>query len=210
MIKTVIFDIDGVLIDSFNANFKFFFDLMAKFGYSSLNREQFSALFHIPMKDIIRIVTKSTDEEEIEKIWKAGKDKEVPYPHELLNTPKHLNKTLKVLNENYILGIVTSRIHESIFSLSSLAELEDYFKVVVAYQDTENHKPHPEPLLLFAQKLKVLPEECVYIGDAESDLLAARAAGMKVIIYSKNQFNQADAWTSSFTKLQKLILSLND
>lgn len=207
MIKTIIFDIDGVLLDSFEANFKFFCDLMVRFGYNGPTREQFPNLFHRPMKDVIEILTKA-NEKEIEKIWKAGRDKEISYPHELLSTSKDLEKVIEDLYKNYTLGIVTSRVRESIYSIPQLATLKQYFKVVVAFQDTENHKPHPEPLLLAAQKLGVKPRECVYIGDVENDIKAARAAGMKIIIYSKDQFSQADAYTSLFAKLPELILSL--
>jgi 1,6-anhydro-N-acetylmuramate kinase len=51
---------------------------------------------------------------------------------------------------------------------------------------TEAHgrraQPHPAPLLLAATRLSVAPEDCTYIGDAERDVLAARAAGMKVFV----------------------------
>lgn len=207
MIKAIIFDIDGVLLDSFEANLKFFSDLMTNFGYNPPNKEQFVELFHRPMKHVIEIFTKA-DEKKVEKIWQAGKDKEIPYAHELLRTPEYLEITISALNKKYTLGIVTGRVRESVYSIVQLANLKQYFKVVVAFQDTENHKPHPEPLLLAARKLGVKPEECVYIGDVENDIKAARAAGMKIIIYSKNRFNQADACTSSFIKLPKLISSL--
>ena len=86
--------------------------------------------------------------------------------------------------------------------------MQKYFRVAISYQDTINHKPHPEPLLLATKKLKVEPEESVYIGDVENDIKAGKAAGMKVIIYSKNQFSNADLCTSSFKKLPELIASL--
>jgi pyrophosphatase PpaX len=211
MIKAIIFDVDGVLVDSLEANLKFFSSMMTNFGYMPPRREEYTALFHRPMKEVIETLTKQADEKVIEKILLAGRRKDVPYPVELLSTPKDLEKIIKVLHENYTLGIVTSRFGENIYSMPQLANLKQYFQFVVGYEDTERHKPYPEPLLLIAQRLGVKSKECVYIGDAESDVLAARTAGMKVIIYSKNSkenFRQADACTSSFNKLPELILSL--
>ncbi|MBI3120034.1 MAG: HAD family hydrolase [Candidatus Kerfeldbacteria bacterium] len=208
MIKAVIFDIDGVLLDSFEANLKFFQDLMNKTGYRPPTRKEFPAIFHLSMVDTIKVLTKSTSKEKIQKIWEMGRSREVGYHLELLLTPKGTEEIIEKLSKNYLLGIVTSRIKESVYESPKLAELEQYFNVAVSYQDTANHKPHPEPLLFAAQKLEVKPEESVYIGDVENDIKAARAAGMKVVIYSKNRFDQADASTSSFIELPKLISML--
>lgn len=208
MIKAVIFDIDGVLLDSFEANLKFFQDLMIKTGYRPPTREEFSAIFHLSMMDAIKALTKSSSEEEIKRIWEIGRGRGVGYNVNLLKTPKGAEEVIEKLSKSYLLGIVTSRIKESIYESPELKKLEKYFKVAVSYQDTTNHKPHPDPLLLAAQKLGVKPEVCVYIGDVENDIRAARAAGMKVVIYSKSHFDQADAYTPSFTELPKLISSL--
>jgi len=207
MIKAIIFDIDGVLLDSFEANLKFFQDLMIKVGYRPPTREEFSAIFHLSMMDAIKALTKSNSEEEIKRIWEMGRRREVGYDLELLAAPKGAEKVVRTLSKNHLLGIVTSRIKESVYESPKLAKLEKCFKVVVSYQDTINHKPHPDPLLIAARGLEVKPEECIYIGDTENDIKAARAAGMKVIIYSKNSFPQADLYTDSFIKLPELISS---
>ena len=181
---------------------------MTKAGYHPPTREEYPAIFHLSMMDAIRVLTKSTSEEEIKKIWEIGRGREIEYDMTLLTTPKGTGEVIEKLSKKYLLGIVTSRIKESIYESPELKKLEKYIKVAVSYQDTTNHKPHPDPLLLAAQKLGVKPEVCVYIGDVENDIRAARAAGMKVVIYSKNHFNQADACTPSFTELPKLISSL--
>jgi len=161
MIKAVVFDIDGVLIDSLDANFKFFADLMNKFGYGFMKPEEYTPLFHLPMKDIIRHVTQSNNEEEIEKIWLSGKAREVPYPNELIKTPKNLEETLGKLSKNYVLAIVTSRSRVGIYSVPQLEKIRQYFKTDVAYEDTKNHKPYPDPLLLVAEKLRINPGSLV-------------------------------------------------
>ncbi len=208
MIKAVIFDIDGVLLDSFEANFKFFQELLTEAGYNTPSREEFAPIFHLTMFDVIKILTKSTSEKEIKRIWEMGRGNKINHHMGLLEIPKKAEATIRSLSKNYILGIATSRIREGIYRIPQLIKLKKYFKVAVSYQDTANHKPHPEPLLFAAKKLGVKPKECVYIGDVENDFKAAKAAKMKVIIYSKIQFDRADAYTSSFNKLPELIVAL--
>ncbi len=208
MIKAVIFDVDGVLLDSFDANLKFFQDLMLKTGYPSPTREEFPPIFHLNMKDAIRKLTKSESEEEIQRIWEIGKSREVPYDIKLLKHPNSLEIVINKLHDNYKLGIVTSRVRESVWEAPGLKKLKNYFKIAVGYQDTEKHKPEPEPLLLASERIGVQPEDCVYIGDVINDVTAARAAGMNVIIYSKNVIDSADRHTTDFKELPRLISEL--
>lgn len=208
MIKAVIFDVDGVLIDSFEVNLRFIQRLMIKAGYGPPTREEYKSVFAMTLMDAIRTLIEPASEEEVKRIWKIGRGREVKYEADLLVMPKGAGKVIENMNKDYALGIVTSRVKECVYEAPELAELAKHFQVTVSYQDTANHKPHPEPLLLAASKLGVGPEECVYIGDVSSDLKAGQAAGMKVIIYSKNKPTQADAWTTSFTELPSLVSSL--
>lgn len=209
MIKAVLFDIDGVLLDSFEANWKFHTDLITKAGYKPASREEYRKLFHNSMFDNIKAITKSKSAEEIEKIYQMGVKREVPYHVELLTYPEKMKETIEELSKNYSLGIVTSRIFNSVYEPPQLAELKQNFKVVVSYEDTENHKPHPDPLLFAAKGLGVLPEECVYIGDVENDVIAAKAAGMRSIVFSKDDILGGYARTHIFQDLPKIIKSLD-
>jgi len=209
MIKALVFDIDGVLIDSFDANLKFFQDLLSKAGYKPPTKKEYSPIFHLSMLDVIRICTKSSDEKEIKRVWEMGRSRKVKYPIFLLKTTKDLEKTIIELSGKYLLGIVTNRVKEGIYKIPVLSRLQKYFQITVAYQDTKNHKPHPDPLLLACKKLGVNPDEAVYVGDAQSDIIAAKAAGMKVIFFSQVTNKNADATTSQFQKLPKLVESFN-
>jgi len=209
MIKALVFDIDGVLIDSFDANLKFFQDLLSKAGYKPPTKKEYSPIFHLSMLDVIRIFTKSSDEKEIKRVWEMGRSRKVKYPIFLLKTTKDLEKTIIELSGKYLLGIVTNRMKEGIYKIPVLSRLQKYFQITVAYQDTKNHKPHPDPLLLACKKLGVNPDEAVYVGDAQSDIIAGKAAGMKVIFFSQVINNNADATTSQFQKLPKLVESFN-
>jgi pyrophosphatase PpaX len=74
------------------------------------------------------------------------------------------------------LAIVTSKSLQSAQPAIQRFKLARYFSVIITSDDTERHKPDPEPLLLAAQRLGVAPEDCAYLGDSIHDLHAARAA----------------------------------
>jgi pyrophosphatase PpaX len=59
--------------------------------------------------------------------------------------------------------------------------LGSWVDVLVGADDTERHKPYPEPLLYAAGLLDAKPSRCVYVGDAVTDVVAGRAAGMATI-----------------------------
>lgn len=209
MIKAILFDIDGVLIDSFEANHKFLNDLLTKAGYPGLSRETSRKQFHATMMDIIKSATKSTSQRELQRIWDMGNTRAVPYPIHLVKMPKDVPNVIHELLKKYKLGLVTSRVRNGVFEIPKLAALQKYFSINVSYEDTVNHKPHPEPLLFAAKQLGFSPAECVYVGDLETDVQAAKAAHMKCIIYSQDKFDIADGYTKTFGDLPKVIEELN-
>lgn len=208
MIKAVIFDVDGTLLDSFEANLKFFQGLMAAAGHPGLTREQYSSLYHINMRDVIRTLLASAPEDEITRIWDLGRSRAVEYPLALVRMSANAGETIRTLSKTYSLGIATSRLRDNIYEVPELAALRTCFGATVAYEDTAGHKPDPAPLLLAAERLGIAPEDSVYVGDAATDLQASRAAGMKMILYSQHPVAGADASTCSFKELPALIAAL--
>jgi len=210
MIKAVIFDVDGVLLDSFEANLDFFQRLFIKAGYSALTREQYlKDGFYRGMVDVIKDHVVNISDEELQRILNFWKSRQVVHNGALLSFPKDLDEVVKKLSENYLLAIATSRVKEGVFKPPRMAALKNLFSTTVAYEDTKNHKPHPEPLLVAAKKIHVEPDECIYIGDAPSDVIAAHAAGMKCVVYSKNKIGGADVQTDDFGEIPKLVLCLD-
>lgn len=209
MIKAILFDIDGVLIDSYDANQKFLDDLLKKAGYLGMPRGGYKKHFHATLMDIIRDVTRSSSETEIKRIWDMGNTRKVPYPVHLVKMPREVPKVIHKLSKKYKLGLVTNRVKNGVFEIPKLAALQKYFSIDIAFEDTTNHKPHPEPLLFAATQLGVSVKECIYIGDLETDIEAAKAAHMKIIICSKDKFGSADGYTKSFSGLPKIIATLH-
>ena len=77
------------------------------------------------------------------------------------------------------LGIVTAKRHRTVsLALDRFPALADAFDVVIAHEDTERHKPDPDPVLLAVERLGGEPNEAVYVGDSPFDIGAAKAAGV--------------------------------
>ena len=79
------------------------------------------------------------------------------------------------------LGVVTSKMNQTAARGLASVGLQGRIEILAGQEQTDQHKPHPEPLLHAARLLGVDPGECVYVGDATVDLQAAHAAGMASI-----------------------------
>ena len=207
MLKAVIFDIDGVLLDSQQANIKFFQDLLEKVGYKRPSKKEASKVFHLTMWDALKALTKERSKPKLKVVWEMGHH--VRYPVELLKMPKHAKSVVKKLGKDYKLAIVTSRIEKGVEDFFQISNLRRQFRVVVSFEDYANPKPHPEPLLVALRRLKMKPEEAVYIGDTESDIQSAKAAGVKMIMYSKSAHKGADINVASFKEIPGAIAKIS-
>lgn len=207
-IKAVLFDVDGVLVDSFEANRKFFSDVLEKFGYPALDETAYKSLFHKSAKDVIKEST-GTSGDEFEKIYQYTISPDAPYDTHSMHTPARAEEIIQELSKIYKVGIVTSRNRSWVFDgPESLKKLEKYFEVIVALEDVKKPKPDPEGLVVAAQKLHVSPGECLYIGDTENDMAAALNAGMGFIHFSMEPHPDAHAHASDFEKLPQIIAAL--
>jgi pyrophosphatase PpaX len=90
------------------------------------------------------------------------------------------------------IGVVTSKRHVSATNTLRAAGLDGHLPLLVAMEDTDSHKPNPEPLVLALARLGVKATDCVYIGDAVVDVLAAKAAGMESIAVTWGAGDRAD------------------
>jgi pyrophosphatase PpaX len=89
-------------------------------------------------------------------------------------------ETLSALKDaGLLLGVVTAKRLQTAMEGLNLFDLAPYFDTVVTLEDTDRHKPSPDPLLVAAQRLNIRPEEAIYVGDARVDIEAGHAAGMR-------------------------------
>ncbi|HVM68704.1 MAG TPA: HAD-IA family hydrolase [Gaiellaceae bacterium] len=83
--------------------------------------------------------------------------------------------------EGRTLGIVTAKRRETVALAFATVPIEHLFDIVVGSDDTERHKPDPDPILHALERLDAKPDDAVYVGDSPFDIRAAKAAGVHAI-----------------------------
>ncbi len=205
--KAVLWDMDGVIANTapfhFAAWHETFHDRDVDFS-----EEDFKHSFGLRNDSIIRnILGAGISTKEIEAI---ARDKEANFRRRL---PRHLQplsgviKLLKGLKKaGFKMAIATSTPKENLYLLTRSLGINDYFSAVISDEDVTEGKPSPQPFLLAAQRLKVLPHNCVVIEDAIAGVQAAKAAGMKCIAvtttHSRDSLCQADLVVDSLEQVE--------
>lgn len=173
-LTTVIFDLDGTIIDSEN----YIRDLSRPIISRHLAREasdsEMNSLKGKPWKQIFRtwFGEKGINvHNEIVEKYEEMSAKLKPYPgvEDMISGLHDLKVELAVVSSK-----LTRQIHDELHA----NDLAGFFTTVIGQDDTDKHKPHPEPLLLACRKMGVSPQRCIYIGDQEWDMVASRSAGM--------------------------------
>jgi pyrophosphatase PpaX len=120
---------------------------------------------------------------------------------------------VRLKDDGRTLGLVTAKRRATVRLAFDRLPLEHLFDTVVGGDETEGHKPDPEPLLLAAQRLDVEPSDCVYVGDSWFDIRAAKAAGMHSVAVtwggmhhrSKLEAEQPDAIVDTAEELYAVL-----
>jgi len=99
--------------------------------------------------------------------------------HDELEACIGMNDALVRLHgEGRRLGVVTAKRRSTVELAFARVPVGHLFETIVGGDETEHHKPHPEPLLLAAERMGADPAETAYVGDSPFDIRAAKAAGM--------------------------------
>ena len=96
----------------------------------------------------------------------------MPYPN-AKQTIEYLKK------QGCKIGIVTSKMKDVASYHLKLTNLFEDVDVIIGYEDAENHKPHPDPILKALALLDAKKADTIYIGDHENDIKAAKKAGIE-------------------------------
>src|SRR5712691_6051170 len=119
--------------------------------------------------------------EELVRVYRAHNE---PLHDELEACAGMENVLVRLHEEGRRLGIVTAKRRATAELAFARVPFAHLFEAVVGGDETERHKPDPEPLLLAARRMKAEPSQTAYVGDSPFDIRAAKAAGMHAIAVS--------------------------
>lgn len=117
---------------------------------------------------------------------------------------------LDYLFHKYSLALITSSERRHLDMILEKIPLRSYFQLIIANEDVENLKPHPEPYLKAAKALGLHPSECIVIEDSERGVRAAKEAGMVCYAIPSalargNDFSRADKILDDLIELKGLL-----
>ncbi len=116
--------------------------------------------------------------DELVRVYRAHNE---PLHDELVSCAGMDDVLVQLREEGRRLGVVTAKRRSTVELAFANVPLGHLFETIVGGDETERHKPDPEPLLLAAKRMNAQPDETAYVGDSPFDMLAAKAAGMHAV-----------------------------
>ena len=184
--KLIIYDCDGVMLDTLDSNYIFYDQVMAYLGRPPLDRSDLTArnVLHTYSFGNVMEYFFAGDARHAEALAFA---KTIHYQElaPFMSMEAGLIETLDRLKGHVSLAVCTNRATSMEMIIEDFG-LSGYFSCVMTASQVTNPKPHPEPLLKVLDHFGIAAGEALFVGDGEVDMLAARDAGVPFISYKSH------------------------
>jgi HAD superfamily hydrolase (TIGR01509 family) len=202
-IRCVIYDCDGVLFDSIEANMRLYNDLCSAVGRIPLKEEEIKYVHTHTVYEAIHYIfgeESGLEKRALESLKQIDLREYIVY----LKMEPYLLQILNLLKANGIIRVINTNRTTSMKHIMERFHLWPFFDMVVTALDVKNPKPHPESIEKIIQKFNLNKEETVFVGDSEVDQQTAKSAGIKFIAY-KNREIVNDAFIEDHLALIHLL-----
>jgi beta-phosphoglucomutase len=209
--KAILWDMDGVIADSYSFHFAAWQETFAKRGIK-FTKEDFTQLFGTRNDFIARsVMGRELPQRDIKVVVQ---EKEGTFRRKATGNIKPLPGAVRLLNAlkkgSFKLGLASSAPKENIDLVLSELNLAGIFDCVVFGQEVSESKPSPQIYLLAAKKLQVAPNDCVVIEDSPMGVKAAKTVGMKCLAitntHPQEEFEEADRIVDSLENVDLITL----
>jgi mannitol-1-/sugar-/sorbitol-6-/2-deoxyglucose-6-phosphatase len=206
MINAVIFDMDGVLIDSEPHWQEAGIEYLKEFGVS-LTLEEYHVTTGLRTKEWLEYWF-SHFGIDMKFAREAGPKIEDMAVEKIRNGAKEMEGVKEILQffklKQFSIGLATSSSFRLIDVIIDKLGIRSYFDAFSSAEHLTFSKPHPEVYLNCAKLLSVLPTDCICFEDSFNGMIAAKAARMKCIVIPEPSFYGLDKWAAADLKISSL------
>ncbi len=177
-IDTVLFDLDGTLINTYELILQSFLHTFREFGFHQIKKEDCYSFIGPSLDETFSKISPEQADEMI-ACYREYNDK---FHDELVKEFDGVRETVEALSVGgYKLAVVSTKIRKMVLKGLKTTGLYEYFPVVVSLDDVKNAKPNPEPLIKAMDKLGAKPEHTIMVGDSYHDILGAKNTGVRSV-----------------------------
>ncbi len=200
-LRVALFDFDGTLVNTTPLILRCFHSTWQQVCQLVNDEAEYIRTFGLPLQTAMeqiaaryvaagRIAERATLVDELIATYRSFNE---CWHDEMIEAVAGMAETLPVLKaRGWRLGIVTSKKRVGLERGLRLFEMAELFDVTISAEDSQIHKPRPEPLWLAMQQLAANADETLYVGDSTHDLVAGRAAGVRTAAAAWGPFPRAE------------------
>lgn len=180
-IKTILFDMDGIVVDSEKLHIEAFEITLAKYGIK-ISDEAMLEFVGRSDEAFFEYIYNEVDNSHTEEEMLEEKHKQYDIVSKNLQYIKGVDKFIDLVKDKGLkTALVTSSAKLTVAKADKILDHTQFFEAIVAEEDTNRHKPFPEPYLLGLERTKSDPNTTLVIEDSINGIKAGKAAGCTVV-----------------------------
>ena len=212
-IRTVLFDLDGTLIDSVRLILDSYHHTLATHGLPPRSDDEWLAGVGTPLT--VQFADWRDDPATLQALIATYREYNLKHHDRMVTVYPGVVEVVRALKADGVAtGLVTSKNRVGALRGLTLVQLEALMDVLVCADEVENPKPHPEPVEKAVRLLSADPRATVYVGDSVHDMLSGRAAGVRTAAVLWGPFGREhlegaspDYWLETPQELVGMVLS---
>lgn len=185
-LRVIIFDCDGVMFDSRQANINFYNHLLARFDLPPMDQKEIDYAHMATGRNSVKYIFRKSSYFEEADAYRLQMDY-APFIKDMIIAPGLKDLLLK-LQSDFFLAVATNR-SNTIDDVLGQNNLTGLFDMVVSSLDVKNPKPHPESVFKILSFFDLPAAQAIYIGDSSVDYETARDADVCFVAYGNDQLD---------------------